>query len=36
MEKLNQLSMVQNKKHQVGKKKLNQLKLKQKKISSIG
>jgi len=31
MERLIQLNMAQNKKHQVGKKKIGQLKLKQKK-----
>ena len=36
MERLNQLNMAQNKKHQVGKKKPSQLKLKQKKVSLIG
>ena len=36
MEKLNQLNMGQNKKSQVGKKKVSQLKWKQKKVSLIG
>ena len=36
MERLNQLNMVKNKKHQVGKKKVRQLKQKQKKTSLIG
>jgi hypothetical protein len=36
MERLNQLNMAQNKKHQVGKKKVSQLKRKQKKASLIG
>ena len=36
MERLNQLNMAQKKKYQVGKKKVNQLKPKQKKISLIG
>jgi hypothetical protein len=36
MERLNQLNMAQKKKYQVGKKKISQLKQKQKKVSSIG
>ena len=36
MERLNQLNMAQNKKRQVGKKTVSQLKQKQKKVSLIG
>ena len=36
MERLNQLNMAKKKKHKVGKKKVSQLKQKQKKVSLIG